>query len=367
MSDLSEVLFSRIRHNFERSLASGTIQIISEHPPERFFIIVDKTSVSYSKGMARDPTSTIWMRHNLLLDLLLEGHCYDPRNVRFASRLSVSGNFELAHAVLDLVKHPTPSTLALLAEAKQISRNEHVESIVRLSDPDINCLCELMVTFRPVVATRLLDHWKVWNWNPGILHTNFGESEIAPFLPLAMRDFVASMLTPTRSHAVSTLRYTGGVSLPSFLCQYFPPPRMLEGFVDSPQLWLGTANASEKPVTGLHCDCRHGLLCQVFGKKRVILYSPDQENLVYAYRAFNTHRPCWTGPDKPDYDNYPLFRQAKALDVILKPGEALFIPAGWFHCVFGLEPVMSISMAVSGHPSRARYPQDAAPQLSAYS
>jgi hypothetical protein len=348
------ILFSNIERNFERSDIRGTVQVLSEQPAQKFFITVDRASLAYLEGIWPDPAATVWMRSNLLLDLVLESHRYDARDVKFASRLAISGNIELVHRLLDLTKTPTAETLALLKQSKEKVQEKPIEKVERVHYPDRNYLYEAMEDFRPVIMSGLLDRWKVWSWSPGVLHTHFGDSQIAPFLPGTIRDLVATMMAPAKAHGVSSPRYTGGVSLPPVFWKHFPPPQLLEGIVDAPQFWLGSTDDGEKPVTGLHCDCRHGFLCQVFGKKRVVLYSPDQEHLVYAYRAFNTHRPCWTGPDTRAFDRYPLFKQAQALEVIVKPGETLFIPAGWFHCVFALDPVMSISMAVVGPSANPR-------------
>jgi hypothetical protein len=132
------------------------------------------------------------------------------------------------------------------------------------------------------------------------------------------------------------------------LRKHFPPPAALHSAapLGFPLLWLGSAQSQYKAVTGLHCDCVHGFLCHVFGKKKVLLYSPDQEEFVYPFRAFNMYRSCWTGPDVLDYDRYPLFRQARPIEVILNPGDVLFIPFGWFHCIFALDAVMSISYPI---------------------
>ena len=34
---------------------------------------------------------------------------------------------------------------------------------------------------------------------------------------------------------------------------------------------------------------------------------------------------------KPDYNRFPKFSQAKRLECVLKPGDALFMPAFWWH------------------------------------
>jgi hypothetical protein len=86
---------------------------------------------------------------------------------------------------------------------------------------------------------------------------------------------------------------------------------------------------------------------QIWGEKRVTLYSPDERPLLYACSTTpqGDHEPDGTdvNPDEPDYDRFPLFRQAHRLDVVIGPGDMLFIPDGWWHHVRSLTPSFSVN------------------------
>lgn len=40
-----------------------------------------------------------------------------------------------------------------------------------------------------------------------------------------------------------------------------------------------------------------------------------------------------TDPDRVDTEKYPLYQQAQHVDITLRPGQALYIPALWLHSV----------------------------------
>lgn len=89
---------------------------------------------------------------------------------------------------------------------------------------------------------------------------------------------------------------------------------------------------------------RRWFVLQVIGRKRLDLYSADQEELIYPHKAYNNYQPCWFRPEGHDYSVYPKAERAKCLSVTLNPGEMIVQPAGWFHQVYALDsPNMSVS------------------------
>ncbi|MBF8150475.1 cupin-like domain-containing protein [Winogradskyella sp. F6397] len=76
----------------------------------------------------------------------------------------------------------------------------------------------------------------------------------------------------------------------------------------------------------------HSQITQIIGKKDVILYSPDQTPYFYPDKRHHHHSPV--NILNPDYDKFPLFKNAKAVKTTLNPGETLFIPAGWWHTTY---------------------------------
>jgi hypothetical protein len=90
--------------------------------------------------------------------------------------------------------------------------------------------------------------------------------------------------------------------------------------------WLGILGTS----SGLHSDVTPNCNVQIAGNKHFILFPPSQAKRLYQIPG-RTH--CRFDPNMPDYGLFPDARNAFGFDVYLKPGEALYIPVGWFHQV----------------------------------
>lgn len=90
--------------------------------------------------------------------------------------------------------------------------------------------------------------------------------------------------------------------------------------------WCGVGGTS----SGLHCDVTPNCNVQVVGRKHFTLFPPAQSRAVYRIPSV-TH--CRFDPDQPDFDRFPLARDAAGLECTLAPGESLYIPVGWYHQV----------------------------------
>jgi hypothetical protein len=97
----------------------------------------------------------------------------------------------------------------------------------------------------------------------------------------------------------------------------------------TPKIWLGPAGT----VTPLHCDYDDNLFAQIWGQKRFLLYPPHHAESLYLREANRVLFGSPFDPEAPDYDAFPLARQARQIECVVQPGEMLFLPAGWFHHV----------------------------------
>jgi len=115
------------------------------------------------------------------------------------------------------------------------------------------------------------------------------------------------------------------------------------------RLWISSPGC----VTPLHYDLSNGLLCQVRGTKQVWLFDPAQLDRLYPRGPQfpgldNFERQTQVDIHHPDYEAFPEFRRAAALECRLRQGDTLFIPSNWWHEVETLEPSISVQLAFAG-------------------
>lgn len=107
----------------------------------------------------------------------------------------------------------------------------------------------------------------------------------------------------------------------------------------APKLWLGN-----KVTVPAHYDGSDNLACVVAGRRRFVLFPPDQVSNLYPGPLDFTPAGApvsLVSLHNPDFDRYPRFKEAlsHAYAAELAPGDAIFIPMLWWHHVDSLEEV----------------------------
>jgi hypothetical protein len=202
---------------------------------------------------------------------------------------------------------------------------------------------------RPVVLTDVMRGWK--RWTPDVLRSRMGsvkirytdEREGDPDYDMfadrhtrttTMSAFVDRVLAAGATndfYVVARNRNTEKKAWARLVEDIvidetiFDPRRVRTGS----SFWFGPAGT----VTPLHHDTTNILFHQVYGRKRFLLAPPEElELLVDAKGVYAAG-----DPEADDVD-------VRFLEVVLEPGEALFLPAGWWHHVRALDVSISFSL-----------------------
>lgn len=106
-----------------------------------------------------------------------------------------------------------------------------------------------------------------------------------------------------------------------------------------PRLWLGNEG-----IVNTHYDGADNLACVVAGRRRFVLFPPEQTSNLYPGPLNFTPAGAPTSLvnlAEPDFEKYPQFSVAldHAYSAELGPGDAIFIPMLWWHHVESLSKV----------------------------
>jgi hypothetical protein len=93
-------------------------------------------------------------------------------------------------------------------------------------------------------------------------------------------------------------------------------------------MWMG--NGGENAI--LHNDEYENILFLITGYKHVRMYKPAHGEYLYEDTKY-VSRASPIDMANPDLKTYPLFKKVMdhGYEVILQPGDALYIPVYWFH------------------------------------
>ncbi|MDB5989391.1 MAG: JmjC domain protein [Herbaspirillum sp.] len=193
----------------------------------------------------------------------------------------------------------------------------------------------------PFVITGLVGKWPLSILTPQTLRERFGDLHVrarvgdyvnTAFAPdRAMRDMsLLAYLELVADNTQDLPPYLGNLELRELntLC-YWPAYFKKMG---PPRFWLGPAGT----VTPLHCDYDDNIFAQIWGAKRVFLSPPHHDEFLYTHEANAVLFGSPFNPEAPDFEKFPLARQATMIECIMQPGELLYVPAGWYHQVRSL-------------------------------
>ncbi len=115
----------------------------------------------------------------------------------------------------------------------------------------------------------------------------------------------------------------------------------LDGFFDHDRLFSSVLRISSAGLRlWTHYDVMDNLYAQVRGRKKAVLWAPDQALNLY----LDGDKSRVLDVDGADEKEFPLFLQAPRQEFELQPGDVLFIPAMWFHNMTALDSGVAVNV-----------------------
>jgi len=237
--------------------------------------------------------------------------------------------------------------------------------IERIPHPDAETFFKAYwETSTPVIFTDIVPSWPAFKdkrWSLDALRERFGTVEVdactgrdgAPHpdenweahrVTLSLGEYIDRVVaagTTNDLYLIANNRNTARRELRALWDDVKLPPgwfstsRLAHGSA----LWVGPAGT----VTPLHHDTSNILFCQVVGRKRIALAAPWDPVFAAQTRGLYSGLSWEAARDR-----------ASLVELDLAPGEALFIPVGWWHALEALDP--SVSLAVNAFSRHNSFP-----------
>ncbi|WP_335136723.1 cupin-like domain-containing protein [Nostoc sp.] len=198
---------------------------------------------------------------------------------------------------------------------------------------------------KPVIITDVMQDWKAMKkWDLDFFKSHYGsiehvvkndKNEDRAFMTIA--DYIDYMSVENSDECLYLANWVVSYypelledyKEPIYFSNWFQrlPRKLLQKYeYDNPEIFIGHKGTS----VGLHKDpssCA-AWLGLISGRKKIIFFTPEQKDVLYEGKvdAFN-----------PNLEKFPLYAKAKPVEVILEPGEIIYIPPNWWHQVKNLE------------------------------
>jgi hypothetical protein len=215
-------------------------------------------------------------------------------------------------------------------------------------------------TNRPVVLTQVLQD----DWSFGLLkerfgqdslqfmgsYTGYGDQRLPAEDDCTVSEFVDRMLQPGSVPRYTQIRQQSGNITEKVVKALSLEQRIPSS--GSAFFWISNSAGS----IGLHQDPgSNNTLVQLVGRKHFVLVEPRFLSQLYVasyygpmqdgfqYESFRSMATMDRTIDEVDLAKFPRLADAEAWCGVLEPGEVLFIPTSWFHCLTNLTPVVNVT------------------------
>lgn len=208
---------------------------------------------------------------------------------------------------------------------------------------------------KPLVMRGMTDHWKARNWTPEYFAETFGDAPVFVELKTVVSDdpaIPAEIVRRKTTMAEYANAIRGGEPNCGYMSVYpimaqFPA---LQSHIDFPRFGWSESDTWNEFFLGpkgtrapLHYDTLENLFCQLYGRKSFLVISPEFHDHCYPVNEDWQDGYSQIDIKAPDLAKFPRFAEVRAAEVILGPGDLLYVPARWWHSVQSLDVSISIN------------------------
>lgn len=216
---------------------------------------------------------------------------------------------------------------------------------------------------KPVLLKGFARKWKDFDkWNLDYIYDKVEEQQVGlydnkpadpnkatdePVTHMRFKDYITLIKNQPSDYRIFFYIITD--HLPELLKNFTYPDLGFKYFKRIPTLFFG---GSEARVL-MHYDVDLGDLLhfQFEGRKRVLLFAPDQSPFLYKV-PLSVHTVYNIDYENPDFEQFPALKYAQGHEIFMEHGDALFMPSGYWHFNRYLEAGFSITLR--SFPSSAK-------------
>ncbi|TFI53958.1 cupin-like domain-containing protein [Mastigocladus laminosus UU774] len=258
---------------------------------------------------------------------------------------------------------------------KCFMKTHAVEEILRIKNPSTKQFLEMWQQYQPFIIEDVATHWDICNkWSNDYLIKHCGDNLVP------VRFFTKDYFTNYENFAYESSDYQRRIQEMTYkeyiknyvedmsneskndseiVVSYLPQANFEEHFpevigdVTYPEylnrkpnvlFWQGFSKKSFCSTTNLHFDGIHNLFCQIRGRKRILLFPPSDYLSFYPAldNSLSVIENSKVNPDFLDLELFPKFPWQEKIEVVLQPGEIIYIPPFWWHYITAVDENISL-------------------------
>ena len=238
------------------------------------------------------------------------------------------------------------------------SNDRSIERRDAVDLPHASFVDEFVIPNRPVIVSNAAAHWRALEtWTPDYFASAHGSKmvEVSDGVTMRFADFVEAVQSSTPERPAPYLhKLIITRDMPELLPDVTPgttygyPGRLRSPLMPRPwnrpdgylKLLLG-GRGGRFPFTHYDSDNAYAMITGIYGLKEFVLVSPSDSPFLYP-KANGSNVSDIPDLSQVEIDRFPLFARASLYRGAIGPGDAIFIPARWWHAARVVETSISV-------------------------